>query len=53
LAKDDELYKTYLDEYIYRIRDHAAFIELIGVENFKRIQANPTSGYATGLNREV
>ena len=53
LAKDDAEYKAYLNQYIYNIKNHEAFIRLIGEENLTRIQADPRTGYASGLDRNV
>jgi len=50
-AKDDTLFSAYLDKHVYGVRDHQALLKMIGPERIKSIQADPRTGYATGLDR--
>ena len=50
-ARDEELYQQYLEKYIYNIKDHEEFINLIGKEHINTIKANFCTGYATDLIR--
>ena len=52
-AKDDNLYREYLDRYIYGTRHHQDFLRIIGPDTLSRIKADPTTGYATGMNRSL
>ncbi len=51
LAKDDETYADYLEEYLFELKDHKAFLGKIGPGRLKLIKADPRTGYATGLDR--
>jgi glutaconate CoA-transferase subunit A len=50
-AQDDALFKAYLDKHVYGVRDHQAFLKIIGPERINRIKADPRTGYAVGLDR--
>jgi len=51
-AKDDGLYREYLDKFIHGAKDHEAFIALNGGrERLDRIKADPETGYAVNLAR--
>ncbi len=50
-AGDENLYKKYLEKYIYNIKTHEDLINLIGKERIKAIKANSSTGYATDLIR--
>ena len=50
-AQDDTLFKAYLDKHVYGVRDHQAFLKIIGPERINRIKADPRTGYAVGLDR--
>lgn len=50
-AKDDKLYKEYLDKFVYGVKDHAGLLNLVGKEQLARIAADKRTGYATGLDR--
>ncbi len=52
LARDDETYGRYLERCIYGTRDHAQFLNLQPAEQLNRIQADPQTGYARGLERK-
>ena len=51
-ARNDELYQQYLEKYIYGVRNHEEFLELIGREQLDKIKADPRTGYATNLDRK-
>jgi len=51
VAKDDALYTSYLDEYVYGVDNHQQLCDLIGVERLQRIKAVNPQGYAVGLDR--
>jgi glutaconate CoA-transferase subunit A len=50
-AQDDEDYKTYLNRFIYKTKDHRAFLDLADQGQLERIRADARTGYATGLKR--
>ncbi|MFH0784375.1 MAG: CoA-transferase [Pseudomonadota bacterium] len=50
-AKDDKLYKEYLETFIYGMKDHQGLLNLVGKEQLKMIAADKRTGYATGLDR--
>ncbi len=50
-AKDDAKYAAYLQRNIFGVGDHAAMLALVPPEQLKRIQADPRTGYASGLDR--
>jgi glutaconate CoA-transferase subunit A len=51
LASDDVQFAAYLDEYVYGVEGHAAYLEKIGAESLERIRAIPPFGYRPGLER--
>lgn len=51
-AKDDLLFKEYLDKYVYGVKDHQGLLELVGEERLNKIKADPRTGYAVGLDRK-
>ena len=50
-AKDDDQYRKYLAQYVFGVKNHQAFLELIGQDALENIKADPRTGYATGMNR--
>ena len=50
-ARNDQLYREYVDKYIYGVRDHEDFLKLIGAERLQLIKADPEKGYAVNLDR--
>lgn len=50
-SRDDDRYIDYLDRYIFGTEDHAAFLKLRDAGQLDRIQADPRTGYASGLDR--
>lgn len=51
-AKAQDLFKTYQDEYIYGVKDHDAFLTLIGRERIDAITADPVTGYSVNMKRD-
>jgi glutaconate CoA-transferase, subunit A len=51
-AKDDELFREYLDEWIYGVVSHDEYVEKVGKENLLKIKADPILGYAPGIERK-
>jgi glutaconate CoA-transferase subunit A len=51
IAKDDILFKHYLDEWVYGIASHDEYIDKIGASTLLKIKADPILGYASGLDR--
>jgi len=51
-AQDDELYKSYLNEFVYDINDQQDLLHRIGTKRLASIQADPKKGYAVGLDRK-
>jgi glutaconate CoA-transferase subunit A len=52
IAGDDELFKQYLDEWVYGVPNHDAYLDKVGRETLFKIKANPIVGYAQGLDRK-
>ncbi|RJQ79152.1 MAG: CoA transferase subunit A [Desulfobacteraceae bacterium] len=50
-AKDDKLYKEYLQSHIRATEDHRALLELAGPGRIALIKADPRTGYAVNLDR--
>ena len=50
-AREDKLYKEYLEQFIYKIKAHEDLINLIGEDRIKMVMANSSNGYATNLIR--
>jgi glutaconate CoA-transferase subunit A len=48
---EDDRFRAYLDEYVFRVPTQAAYLQTIGEEALARITADPETGYATGLDR--
>ena len=51
MAEDDELYGGYLEEWVYRLTSHEAYLDKVGGASLVKIRANPVIGYAPGLDR--
>ena len=52
IAGDDELFKQYLDEWIYGVSTFDEYLDKVGREMLFKIKANPIVGYAQGLDRK-
>jgi glutaconate CoA-transferase subunit A len=50
-AKDDKLYKEYLETFVYAVKDHQGLLNLVGEEHLEMIGADERTGYATDLDR--
>ncbi|MBI5440386.1 MAG: CoA transferase subunit A [Deltaproteobacteria bacterium] len=51
-AEDDELFRRYLDEWVYSVPSHEAYLEKVGQADLRRLRADPALGYAPGLDRK-
>jgi len=51
-ADDDDLFRRYLDEWVYSVSSQEAYLDKVGVTDLQRIRANPALGYAPGLDRK-
>ncbi|MDD5205632.1 MAG: CoA transferase subunit A [Desulfobacterales bacterium] len=52
IAEDDGLFNRYLEEWVYGVPSHEAYLERVGVASLNRIRANPVLGYSPGLDRK-
>jgi glutaconate CoA-transferase subunit A len=52
VAKDDESFKHYLDEWVYGVPTHEEYLNRVGAAALLSIKANPVVGYAQGLDRK-
>ena len=52
MAYDDNKFERYLKEWVYDIPDQMAYLEKVGVSQLLKIKADPTLGYAVGLDRK-
>ena len=52
VAEDDALFKEYLDEWVYGIPSHDAYLDKVGGAALIRIKANSVLGYTPGLDRK-
>ncbi len=50
-ATDDARFASYLEQWVYRRKDHAERIAAVGGDRLAAIKADPRTGYATGLRR--
>lgn len=50
-AKNDQLYRDYVEKYIYGVCSHEEFLKLIGAERLETIKADREKGYAINLDR--
>jgi glutaconate CoA-transferase, subunit A len=51
-AQSDDLFGQYLEEWVYGTPSHEEYIEKVGATMLMKIRANPTFGYARGLDRK-
>ncbi|MBW1973699.1 MAG: CoA transferase subunit A [Deltaproteobacteria bacterium] len=51
-AQDDELFKKYLDKFVYGVKDHQDLLNIIGKERIEMIKADSRTGYAVNLDRK-
>ncbi|OPY69715.1 MAG: Glutaconate CoA-transferase subunit A [Syntrophorhabdus sp. PtaU1.Bin002] len=52
VAEDDELFKEYLDEWVYGISSREAYLDKVGGATLVEIKANSVLGYTPGLERK-
>ena len=50
-AMDDARFGAYLEQWVYRKKDHAERMAQVGRERLAVLKADPRTGYATGLKR--
>ena len=51
VARDDDAWAEYLDEWVYGPPDHGAYLDKVGDATLARIRADRSAGYAPGLDR--
>jgi len=51
VAKDDDSWQAYLEEWVYGLETWDAYLDKIGGAQLARIRANTVAGYAPGLDR--
>ncbi len=51
VAKDDEQWAAYLEEWVYGVESWDAYLDKVGGAQLARIRANTVAGYAPGLDR--
>ena len=53
-AKDDKSFKGYLDEFVYGVKDHKAYLEKVGgAARLAKLAADPILGYNPTLKRRL
>lgn len=52
VARDDTLFRAYLDEWVYGVASHEEYLKRVGAKALLSIKANSIVGYAPGLNRK-
>ena len=50
-ALDDDRYHDYLNEFVYGVETNEVLLNRIDSDQLSRIQADPRTGYAVGLDR--
>ncbi len=50
-ALDDDRYREYLNAFVFGVENHKALLDRVGTDQLSRIQADPRTGYAVGLDR--
>jgi glutaconate CoA-transferase subunit A len=51
IAKDDDAYPAYLQEFIHETKNHQDLLTKVGSTRLRAIQADPATGYAVDLDR--
>ncbi len=51
MAKDDDAWATYLQEWVFGVADHDQYLEKVGAAHLASIGANSIIGYTPGLDR--
>lgn len=50
-AQNDSRYSGYLDRYIFSVKDQGELLERVGRARLDKIEADPRTGYAVGMDR--
>ncbi len=50
-AQSPELFRSYLEKFIYNVNDHQELLSLLGMDRIRMIKADPRTGYAANLDR--
>lgn len=51
-SKTEEDFHAFLDEYVYGCKDHAEFLEKIGINRLLKLKVSDGYGYATDVSKE-
>ena len=51
-AKSPDEFRKYQEKYIYGVKDHKAFLNIIGRERIDAITADPRTGYSVNMKRD-
>lgn len=51
MAKDDEQWRRYLDEWVYGVADHEQYLDKVGGSALMRVRADTVLGFTPGLDR--
>ena len=51
-SKTEEDFKAFLNEYVYGCKDHAEFLEKIGINSLLKLKVSDGYGYATDVSKE-
>ena len=51
-SKTEEDFKAFLNEYVYGCKDHAEFLEKIGINRLLKLKVSDGYGYATDVSKE-
>ena len=52
LLQTEEDFKAFLNEYVYGCKDHAEFLEKIGINRLLKLKVSDGYGYATDVSKE-
>ena len=52
VAEDDLRFREYLDEWVYGVPSHEAYLDKVGGSTLTKIRANSVLGYTPGLDRK-
>ncbi len=50
-AKDDDKFKSFQDKHLYGVKNHQAFLDIIGQNRLAAIKADSRTGYAVNMKR--
>lgn len=51
-SKTEEDFKAFLDEYVYGVKDHAEYLEKLGVNRLLKLEVTDGFGYAADVSKE-